>query len=66
MKLNGMIYLYIDLDIWFTNKAHIIIEHLPEVIARRGTGLFYESEQVVEETHQKFSIFFGRDIKFWI
>ena len=36
----------------FTNKAHIIISHVPQVIA----GLFYQSEEVVDvesELHGK-------------
>ena len=40
----------------FTNKAHIIISHVPQVIA----GLFYQSEEVVEATHSKFETFWKR------
>ena len=28
--------LYIYFDIWFSNKVHILIEHLPQVIERTG------------------------------
>ena len=47
-------------DIAFTNKAHIIITHVPQVIARTGKGLFYQSEEVVEATHSKFETFWKR------
>ena len=35
--------IFIEFDIAFTNKAHIIISHVPQVIARTGRGLFYQS-----------------------
>ena len=35
-------------------------KHEKTWIARPGMGLFYESEQVVEEYHQKFAIFWDR------
>ena len=49
-----------EFDIAFTNKAHIIITHVPQVIARTGKGLFYQSEEVVEATHSKFETFWKR------
>ena len=42
------------------NKAHVIITHVPQVIARTGKGLFYQSEEVVEATHSKFETFWKR------
>ena len=47
-------------DIHFTNKAHIIISHAPQVIERTGRGLYYQSEEVVEATHAKFDTFWKR------
>ena len=44
----------------FTNKCHVIIEHVPQAIERTGKSLFLSSEQVVEATHQKFSVFWER------
>ena len=44
----------------FTNKAHIIITHVPQVLQRTGSGLFFQSEEVVEATHSKFDIFWQR------
>ena len=38
-----MMWLASEFDIAFTNKAHIIISHVPQVIARTGRGLFYQS-----------------------
>ena len=46
--------MFMECDIPFTNKAHIIISHVPQVIARTGRGLFFQSEEVVEATHSKF------------
>ena len=46
--------IYIEFDIAFTNKCHVIIEHVPQVIQRTGESLFAASEQVVEATHAKF------------
>ena len=43
-----------DFDIPFSNKCHIIIEHIPQVIERTGKSLFLSSEQVVEASHAKF------------
>ena len=51
--------LYINHDIWFTNKVHVIIDHVPQAIERTGRGLLGNSEQVVEATHAKFE-------KFWL
>ena len=31
--------LYIRHDIWFTNKVHVIIDHVPQAIERTGKGL---------------------------
>ena len=50
--------IYIDFGIWFTNKAHVIIDHIPQAIARTGRSLYLSSEQVVEATHAQFD-------KFW-
>ena len=50
--------LYIEFEIPFSNKCHVIIEHVPQVIERTGTSLYLASEQVVEATHAKFD-------KFW-
>ena len=49
--------MFIEFDIAFTNKAHIIISHVPQVIARTGRRLFFQSEEVVEATHLKFETF---------
>ena len=49
--------LYINHDIWFTNKVHVIIDHVPQAIERTGRGLLGNSEQVVEATHAKFEQF---------
>ena len=46
--------LYIEFEIPFSNKCHVIIEHVPQVIERTGTSLYLSSEQVVEATHAKF------------
>ena len=46
--------IYLDFDIPFSNKCHIIIEHIPQVIERTGKSLFLSSEQVVEACHAKF------------
>ena len=50
--------IYIDFGIWFTNKAHVIISHIPQAIERTGRSLYLSSEQVVEATHAQFD-------KFW-
>ena len=52
--------IFIEFDIAFTNKAHVIISHVPQVIARTGRGLFFQSEEVVEATHSKFETFWKR------
>ena len=52
--------LKIEFEINFTNKAHIIITHVPQVIERTGRGLFNQSEEVVEAAHAKFDIFWRR------
>ena len=51
--------LYFEHGIWFTNKVHVIIDHVPQAIERTGKGLLGSSEQVVEATHAKFE-------KFWM
>ena len=35
--------IFIEFDIAFTNKAHVIISHVPQVIARTGRRLFFQS-----------------------
>ena len=49
--------IYMEHKVFFTNKCHVIIEHIPQVIERTGKGLFFSSEQVVEASHQKFGIY---------
>ena len=44
----------------FTNKAHILISRVPQVIQRTGKGLIYQSEEVVEAAHAKFDKFWQR------
>ena len=51
---------YMDFDINFSTKAHILIEHVPQVIQMTGKGLFFQSEEVVEAAHSKFDIFWQR------
>ena len=53
--------IYMDFDINFSTKAHIPIEHVPQVIQRTGKGLFFQSEEVVEATHSLTSS--GKDSK---
>ena len=50
--------IYSEFDIWFTNKAHVIIDLVPQAMARTGRSLYLSSEQVVEATHAQFD-------KFW-
>ena len=52
--------IYIEFDIYFSNKCHVIIEHIPQVIERTGKSLYLSSEQVVEATHAKFAVFWER------
>ena len=52
--------IYMEFDVNFSTKAHILIEHVPQVIQRTGKGLFFQSEEVVEATHSKFDIFWQR------
>ena len=52
--------MYIEFDIPYINKAHIIITHVPQVLQRTGSGLFFQSEEVLEATHSKFDIFWQR------
>ena len=51
---------YREFDLNFTNKVHILISHVPQVIQRTGKGLFYQSEEVVEAAHAKFDKFWQR------
>ena len=51
--------IYMDFDVNFSTKAHILITHVPQVIERTGKGLFFQSEEVVEATHSK-DIFWQR------
>ena len=51
---NGWCDLFMDFEIGFSNKVHIIIEHIPQVIERTGRSLHLSSEQVVEAAHAKF------------
>ena len=57
---NGWFEMYIEFDIPYINKAHIIITHVPQVLQRTGSGLFFQSEEVLEATHSKFDIFWQR------
>ena len=50
----GWCDLFMDFEICFSNKVHIIIEHIPQVIERTGRSLHLSSEQVVEAAHAKF------------
>ena len=59
LKQNG-VDSYISHDIWFTNKVHVIIDHVPQAIERTGKGLLGNSEQVVEATHAKFEKFWSK------
>ena len=55
--------MYISHDIWFTNKVHVITNHVPQAIERTGKGLLGNSkqhEQVVEATHAKFETFWSK------
>ena len=52
--------LYIEHGGFYTNKLHVIIEHVPQAIERPGSGLLGNSEQVVEATHAKFDVYWQR------
>ena len=52
--------IYIEFEIPFSNKCHVIIDHIPQVIERTGKSLYMASEQVVEATHAKFDMFWQR------
>ena len=52
--------LYREFQLPFSNKCHVIIDHVPQVIERSGASLFLTSEQVVEASHQKFNVFWER------
>ena len=49
-----------EFNISFTNKAHIIKSHVPQVIEITGRGLHYQSDEVMEATHAKFDTFWRR------
>ena len=49
--------LYREFQLPFSNKCHVIIDHVPQAIERSGASLFLSSEQVVEASHQKFNVF---------
>ena len=53
-------YIYIEHDVWFTNKCHVIIDHVPQAIERTGRGLLGNSEQVVEASHAIFDRFWKK------
>ena len=55
-----MMHLYRAFQLPFSNKCHVIIEHVPQAIERSGASLYLTSEQVVEASHQKFSVFWER------
>ena len=52
--------IYIEHDVWFTNKCHVIIDHVPQAIERTGRGLLGNSEQVVEASHAIFDRFWKK------
>ena len=58
--MNSRAAIWQEFNINFTNKAHIIISHVSQVIERTGRGLYYQSEEVVEATHAKFDTFWRR------
>ena len=43
---NAWFEISMEFDLHFTNKAHILISHVPQVIKRTGKGLFHQSEEV--------------------
>ena len=49
--------LYRDFQLPFSNKCHVIIDHVPQAIARSGASVYLTSKQVVEASHQKVSVF---------
>ena len=57
---NKWMVLYQQFQLPFSNKCHVIIEHVPQAIERSGASLYLTSEQVVEASHQKFSVFWER------
>ena len=59
-KQNKWMVLYQQFQLPFSNKCHVIIEHVPQAIERSGASLYLTSEQVVEASHQKFSVFWER------
>ena len=48
--------IYIEHDVWFTNKCHVIIDHVPQAIERTGRGLLGNSEQVVDKFWKKYLV----------
>ena len=57
---NAWLENYREFDMNLTNKVHVLISHVPQVIQRTGKGLFYQSEEVVEAAHAKFDKFWQR------
>ena len=57
---NKWMVLYQQFQLPFSNECHVIIEHVPQAIERSGASLYLTSEQVVEASHQKFSVFWER------
>ena len=53
-------HLHREFQLLFSNKCHVIIEHVPQAIERSGASLYLTSEQVVEASHQKFNVFWER------
>ena len=52
--------IYISFDIPFSNKCHVLIEHIHQAIQRTGKSLYSSSAQVVEALRAKFDIFWSR------
>ena len=52
--------IYIEFDISFSNKCHVLIEHVPQAIQRTVKSLYHSSEQVVEASHAKFDKMWDR------
>ena len=57
---NKWMVLYQQFQLPFSNKCHVIIEHVPQAIERSVASLYLTSEQVIEASHQKFSVFWER------
>ena len=52
--------IYIEFEIPFSNKCHVLIEHVPQVIQTTRKSLYLSSVQVVEGSHAKFITFWQR------